>query len=406
MLSKQAFNALLKTLEEPPPYLKFIFATTEVNKIPVTVLSRCQRFDLARVKSDEILSFLKKVIELEKQKLSDEILKLIIKISEGSVRDALSLLDRILISKNDDKSDEFSIEKAYEIFGFFEKKILIDLVKEIFKGEEESALKIYRQIYNQGVDPKNFLNNFLEIIYYIKNFKNLRKTENSINLSEKEIEEIEQLSQSIEPKSLLLFWQFSLETMEELNMVSDQNLSIEMFLIRLLYITDFKTVSISKEQNTDTNILKDLDTKLSSARTIDQLKSSTQELKSEELNKQKIEIKSFNNLIDICNKKKEIKLKYDLENNVSLVNFRNKHIEISIDGDLSKDFIKILSSKLFDWTNDRWIITLSQKTGMKTIREKKDTKLKKDKEEFKKTEIFKDISEAFPDIEIVEKKDE
>ena len=406
MLSKQAFNALLKTLEEPPKYLKFIFATTEVNKIPITVLSRCQRFDLARVKTDEILKFLKNVLQLEEQKLNDEILRLIVKISEGSVRDALSLLDRILLSKNDDKTDKLNIEKAYEIFGFFEKKILIDLVKEIFMGDEDNVLKIYRKIYNQGIEPKNFLNNFLEIIYYIKNFKNLKNVESSVNLTEKELEEIEILANSIEPKTLLLFWQFSLETMEELNMVSDQNLSLEMFLIRLLYITESKTITISKNDKIEANTLKNSEIKSSPPKTIDQLKSSTQELKSEELDEEKIEIKSFNKLIDICNQKKEIKLKYELENNVNLVNFRNRHIEISIEGDLSKDFIKILSSKLFNWTKERWIITLSQKIGMKTFKEKKNMQLKKERDEFKKTDIYKDIMKAFPDLEIEEKKDE
>ena len=102
MLSKQAFNALLKTLEEPPEYLKFIFATTEVNKIPVTVLSRCQRFDLMRIGFDELLKFLKKVTLLEKKELNEDILKLVVKMSEGSVRDSLSLLDRVLLSDNDD----------------------------------------------------------------------------------------------------------------------------------------------------------------------------------------------------------------------------------------------------------------------------------------------------------------
>ena len=116
------------------------------------------------------------------------------------------------------------------------KKVLIDLVKEIFMGDEDNVLKIYRKIYNQGIEPKNFLNNFLEIIYYIKNFKNLKNVDSSVNLTEKELEEIEILANSIEPRTLLLFWQFSLETMEELNMVADQNLSLEMFLIRLLYI--------------------------------------------------------------------------------------------------------------------------------------------------------------------------
>ena len=123
MLSKQAFNALLKTLEEPPEYLKFIFATTEIKKIPVTVISRCQRYDLARVKFDELLSFLKKISSKEKVKLNDDVLKLITKISEGSVRDALSLLDRAIISSEENK--ELSLNNALKIFGYFDKSYLI-----------------------------------------------------------------------------------------------------------------------------------------------------------------------------------------------------------------------------------------------------------------------------------------
>ena len=121
MLSKQAFNALLKTLEEPPEYLKFIFATTEIKKIPVTVISRCQRYDLARVKFDELLSFLKKISSKEKVKLNDDVLKLITKISEGSVRDALSLLDRAIISSEENK--ELSLNNALKFLDILTKVI-------------------------------------------------------------------------------------------------------------------------------------------------------------------------------------------------------------------------------------------------------------------------------------------
>ena len=126
MLSKQAFNALLKTLEEPPEYLKFIFATTEIKKIPITVVSRCQRFDLSRVKSNELLEFIKQVKDKEKGKISDEALKLIVKISEGSVRDALSLLDRALLSLNEE--NELDLSGAQKIFGYFDKSQLINLI--------------------------------------------------------------------------------------------------------------------------------------------------------------------------------------------------------------------------------------------------------------------------------------
>ena len=122
MLSKQAFNALLKTLEEPPEYLKFIFATTEIKKIPITVVSRCQRFDLARVKSLELFNFIKKITEKEKGKATDDALKLIVKISEGSVRDALSLLDRALIGQ--EKEIELDLKTTQKIFGLYLNQVL------------------------------------------------------------------------------------------------------------------------------------------------------------------------------------------------------------------------------------------------------------------------------------------
>ena len=171
MLSKQAFNALLKTLEEPPEYLKFIFATTEIKKIPVTVISRCQRYDLSRIKSSELFNFIKKIKDKENGKVSDDALKLIVKISEGSVRDALSLLDRGLLSL--DKNKELNLKEAQKIFGYFDKSQLIDIFELILQGEEKKVIENYRNIYDQGVEPKVFINDFLELIYYFKNINSL-----------------------------------------------------------------------------------------------------------------------------------------------------------------------------------------------------------------------------------------
>ena len=180
MLSKQAFNALLKTLEEPPEYLKFIFATTELKKIPVTILSRCQRFELPRVKPEELLVFIKKIIKLENGVATDDALKLIIKLSEGSVRDALSLLDRALISLDKRKLD---LEEAQKVFGYFDKTLIIELFNYLLKGDEEKALKIYKKIYLIGVDPKIFLNDFLEVLYYLKNINFLKLDKNNFYLN-------------------------------------------------------------------------------------------------------------------------------------------------------------------------------------------------------------------------------
>ena len=238
MLSKQAFNALLKTLEEPPEYLKFIFATTEIKKIPITVVSRCQRFDLSRVKSSELFDFLKKIKEKEGGKVTDEALKLIVKISEGSVRDALSLLDRGLLSLNNNK--ELDLNIAQKIFGYFQKSQLIDLFELILKGQEEKVIKIYRKIYDQGIEPKVFINDFLELIYYFKNIESLTLESTNFSLNTDEYHRIKDLSSGIDNQDLILIWQFTIKTLAELDIVSNQHLSIEMFLIRILHLRSLK----------------------------------------------------------------------------------------------------------------------------------------------------------------------
>ena len=420
MLSKQAFNALLKTLEEPPTYknggsLKFIFATTEIKKIPVTVVSRCQRFDLSRVKSGELFNFLKQVKDLEKGNISDEAIKLIVKISEGSVRDALSLLDRAIISHQNNK--ELDLKGAQKIFGYFDKSLLIDLFKNIFDGDEEKVLQQYRAIYDQGVEPKVFLNDFLEVLYYLKNINSLKIDGTNFSLNDEQFETIKELSSKVENSVFLLFWQFTIQTMQELDIISNQNLSIEMFLIRLIYIKGIKS-NISSEKIESLDIPERLSKSFKNkevldqikGQTIDQIKNIVQEdedkLNIDKSVKNIIEIKSFDELIKTCDQKKEIKLKYELENNVNLVSFEKNRIEISFNEDLSKDFLKIISSKLFDWTGERWIITLSKKQGELTKKQIK-TKNKQDMlENAKKTKTYKKIKEIFDDAELVDVKNE
>ena len=418
MLSKQAFNALLKTLEEPPQYLKFIFATTEIKKIPITVISRCQRFDLSRVKSDELFKFIKDVKEKEKGKISDEALKLIVKISEGSVRDALSLLDRAMLNENQDK--ELDLKSAQKIFGYFDKSFLINLFKHLFEGNESDVIKIYRLIYDQGVDPKNFLNDFLEILYYFKNIKSLKLDGNNFAINDNEFKEIEKLSNKINSKTLLIFWQFTIKTLDELDIVSNQNLSIEMFLIRLMYLTN-----ISSEKNQENNSLNEdmyslkldktdnqkinqnndnIETK---NKTISQIKNIFQEDSAtpsnhKNENKEKIEINSFDDLINACNKKKEIQLKYELENHVNLVSFETQQIEISFNENLDKKFVKNLSFKLYEWTNLRWIIAFSKEKGNLTRKQVDTNHKSKILLEIKKSEKYKKILEMFPDAELID----
>ena len=426
MLSKQAFNGLLKTLEEPPSYLKFIFATTEMRKIPITVVSRCQRFDLIRIKSDLLLDFLKKISLLEKGKISENALKLIVKISEGSVRDSLSLLDRALITQKIEQK-ELDLESAQKIFGYFNKSHLIELMKLIFQGKEERALLKFRDISDLGIDPKIFLNDFLEILYFMKNIKIFGKSEINFSLSDNQTNEIEQLSNQVDVETLITFWQFSIKSLEELNIVSNQNLSIEMFLIRLIHLKKIPKLeellrnietsqdkTSSKEIETLSNIKNEIkeDIIKETNQSTNQIKNIIQEKKeildndqiSELLNENKNPpeiVSSFDNLISLCLKHKEMQLKYDLEKNVSLVKFSNGQIECSFNENIDKNFIKNLSAKLFDWTGKRWIITLSKEKGQPTYQEIKLEKKQTQLDEAIKTNVYKKMLEAFSDAKLI-----
>ena len=410
MLSKQAFNALLKTLEEPPEYLKFIFATTEIKKIPITVVSRCQRFDLSRIRSNELFKFIKKIKEKENGKATDEALKLIVKISEGSVRDALSLLDRALLSL--DSKKELDLNAAQKIFGYFDKSQLIDLLNLILKGDQDKVIESYRKIYDQGIEPKIFINDFLEILYYFKNINSLTLEGTNFSLNDEEFDEIKKKSENIDNETLILFWQFTIKTLGELDIVSNQHLSIEMFLLRLIHLVDFKPKNNVNDENfkidIEDNDQKQISPKIVNKEIVNQIKNVAQEKKTkpqiqvETKITNEIKIESFYELLNVCSIKKEMKLKYELEKNVNLVKFENGRIEISFNDNLDKNFVKDLSSKLLEWTNQRWIISFSKNQGEISIKDKEKNEKKELVEDAKKSNLYKTMLDYFPDADLID----
>tara|TARA_Y100000591_G_scaffold268366_1_gene242574 strand:- start:1346 stop:2989 length:1644 start_codon:yes stop_codon:yes gene_type:complete len=409
MFSKSAFAALLKTLEEPPPYLKFIFASTDVKKIPVTIISRCQRYDLSRVNSEELFEYLVKIKNLENGKISDDAIKLIVKLSEGSVRDSLSLLDRAMLVENNEK--ELDLKNAQEIFGYFEKSIIIDLIRNIIEGNEDKTISLYRNIYNSGVEPKIFLNEFLETLYYLKNVDYINLDGSNFDLNDSEFEKIKFLSKKIEKKDLLTLWQFSFNNLEKIDFINNQHQFVEMFLIRSLYLKKIMQSEKNeghKDLDKKKNITKNkFETKVNPQKeAINQLKNVEQEekiIKTPEIkNKsENIKINSLNDLIVLCEDMKELKIKYELENNLRLVNFMDQKIEISFTSNLDKSFVKELSAKLLEWTKKRWVIAFSKESFIPTIKEQKkkihDNIIKKGSE----TNFSKEVKKIFPDAELL-----
>ena len=425
MLSKQAFNGLLKTLEEPPPHLKFIFATTEVKKIPVTIISRCQRFDLHRVPIKILMDNLKKILKIEKGNITDGALQLIVRAAEGSVRDSLSLLDRALVSYHikGKEIDEMFVRK---MLGIADRTKVLTLLQLIFNGDEKKSILQLREMVNEGIEPKNLLNDILEIIYFIQQTKNLGSFDNDLSLSESERDIINSISKDINLSTLMLFWQFILKGIDELSIVSNQFLSLEMLAIRLIHLrgmpsyetivelmdksnsnyveennlTNNQTRKETKEENDISNISKNqikntVQTKpvLSSSNQENLIKDSEYEV-----------ITSLEDLIQLSKKKRELELKYDLEKNVNLIKFANGKIDISFNLNLGKNFVRNLSKKLLEWTGKRWVITLTKEPGEKSFAEAQSLKIKASLEKEKKSEVYKKFINIFSDGELIDVK--
>jgi DNA polymerase-3 subunit gamma/tau len=235
-------------------------------------------------------------------------------------------------------------------------------------------------------------------------------------LNDEEFSTIKELSNNIDSKTLILFWQFTIKTIEELDIVSNQNLSIEMFLMRLIHLSSLKSQNDIFEDKTlieknDTSIKKRDEKSITSnlkTETINQIKNISQEKKLKpEIQKEtkvqgKISLNSFSELIEICSEKKEIKLKYELEKNVNLVSFEKYRIEISFNDNLDKNFVKDLSLKLFEWTGQRWIITFSKMKGEISIKEKE--KKQKDQlfKEVENSDLYKRVLDKFSDVNLID----
>ena len=423
MLSKQAFNGLLKTLEEPPPSLKFILATTEVRKIPVTILSRCQRFDLKRVSVENLCKHLKNISTKESGKISDNAIRLIARNSEGSVRDAISLLDRALIPQSIGEIKEVEEKNVREMLGLADRTKIISLFSEVLKGKEKEALNYLSEMINEGVDAQIFLNDILEILYLFSRRINLGPIEKDMTISESEVQLIDICSKNIDMLDIGLIWQLTIKTINDVKVVGNEKLTLEMYIMQLIHLQKIEDKKIlgdsaqSESQDLKNNLVgkkikeEDLDSDLSNQvknqlKNTDQVKTNPKENLSPEARINEININNFRDLIDLANKEKEVELKFDLERNVKLVSFTKGKIDISFNENLNKNFIKNLTEKLLFWTGKRWIISLSKNTEAKSIYEKNSEQKLSKLMEFKNSDLAKQIEEAFPDADLIDIKED
>ena len=373
MLSKAAFNGLLKTLEEPPPHVKFIFATTEVQKIPLTILSRCQRFDLKRFDHDMIKLLINKVCEKEMVSIEDPIIDLIAKASGGSARDSLSLLDQAMALSNDGNISE---EKIRQMLGLSDQSRIIDLYEFISNTEIEKALLEVKDQVDIGIDPVNLIESLGDLIHELTRLKVTDSSDDNLSLGPEGFSRIKSLKDKISVKHLSRYWQMILKASSEIKNFSKPLAALEMAIIRMSYISDLPTpdeiIKKIEGNNTESSEKKSPNSEVNNAIKVVPTVSvkPVQQEKIIEENRE-FDPKSFEDIIELVRLNKNIRLQYDLENNVSLVSFEKGKIELNILNNDEK-ILFTLSNKLQEWTNEKWLIVSSSAQGQKTIKEVRD----------------------------------
>ena len=389
MLSKSAFNGLLKTLEEPPAHVKFIFATTEVQKIPLTILSRCQRFDLKQLDEENMMRLLTRVCESENVNIDKSILSIIGRAAAGSARDALSILDQtITLSEYDSSIDEKSVRN---MLGLSDNSIIIDLFEYIVSGNIQKALDVIKLQTERGGDPLNIIINLGEIIHESTLLKVVKEKKDNLILGPENFRRLITLQEKLDIKKLSRFWQMTLKASEEIKNSFNAFSALEMVVIRMAYVSDLPSPEeIINSLETDDMIKK--------KNLVDG--SSKNDHSDPTKNKKEIAtINSFEKIIDIAGQNKNLILKKFLQEDVRLVSFESGHIDINVN-EGNEEIIKDLIAKLYEWTEQRWIINVSTKRGEDTILEKEKQKQDDIIDELSNTDDMKKVFEAFPETEI------
>ena len=361
MLSKGAFNALLKTLEEPPAHVKFIFATTEIRKVPVTILSRCQRFDLERLNIDTLLELFHKVLKAEKIEADEEALQIIAKAADGSARDGLSMVDQAIVLGN----GKIKLETVADMIGLADRTQTLRLFEELACGHVEKVLENVSEQYQHGANPQIILKDLIEIVHMIAKARIVPNTLKSTLMGENERVLSEKLSKDIPISVLSKIWQMMIKGLTELNAAPLANEALEMLLIRIAYSANLPTPA---------EILEELKKKpINSVQNISLKKEHLEPLKAE-VKQEKVReietnghVKTLEDLIFYLEKTKRFRLLYALKNDVSVLQFEEGIINLVLSEKVGHDFVTSLKESLKEATGGDWKVDFEYGAVAKTI---------------------------------------
>ncbi|MEM7303694.1 MAG: DNA polymerase III subunit gamma/tau [Pseudomonadota bacterium] len=436
MLSGSAFNALLKTLEEPPEHVKFIFATTEIRKVPVTVLSRCQRFDLRRIDAGALTAHLSSICEKEDVKAEDDALAMISRAADGSVRDSLSMLDQAIAHGSQTDGSIITAETMRGMLGLSDRVRIVDLFEFVMRGDIASALGELKSQYDTGAEPSVVLTDLADFVHLVTRLKYVPDTENDRALSEIERTRGKEFADKLSVRVLGRAWQMLLKGMEEVSN-ADRPLAVaEMVLVRMTHASSLPTpdelvrdASSKSDQRVASLHVKEGDSGSVSAampvtpvtpppdqptmhsdssggQTLAMVKHQepVTNVAPEPSNplQQFRTVSTFEELIFLVEDKRDLSLKSAIKRHVRLVSFADGRMEMNLVEDAPRDFLTVLSKKLEEWTGKRWMLSVSKEEGAPTLAEIERAENRAQMDDAKADPAVEAIIKQFPGAKIVD----
>ncbi len=405
MLSNQAFNGLLKTLEEPPPHVKFIFATTEIRKVPITVLSRCQRFDLRRIESGTLTSLLRKITGLENVQADDTALAMIARAGEGSARDSLSILDQAIAHGN----GTVDSQTVREMLGLADRARIIDLFEMLMRGDVAGVLKEFRAQYDVGADPSVVLSDLADFNHLVTRLRFTPEVAQDMSLSEDERVRGAEFAKTLSIRALSRCWQMLLKGIHEVETSSRPVQAAEMLLIRLAHSADLPTLDealkaiangqtggssapsapqgggggngfgggttayaaadavsgqMVQRQNNGGAALR-----LAEPAVQPTIQPQAVVQPKTEPAPQAVRIRDLNDIVNLAGNKRDLQFKVLVKNFVRLVSIGQNRMEIALTEHAPKTLATDMAQRLLDWTGERWMVSVARDGGGQTVAE-------------------------------------
>lgn len=422
MLSNQAFNAFLKTLEEPPEHVKFVFATTEIRKVPVTVLSRCQRFDLRRVEADVLMGHLSNIAAKEKVEVEPEALGIIARAAEGSVRDSLSLFDQAIAHA----AGTVRADAVRQMLGLADRTRVIDLFDSLSRGDIASAFAEFREQYDTGADPIVVLSDLAEFVNFVTRVKIVPATADNVAFGETERLRGRDFAAKLSMRVLSRMWQMLLKGITEVQAATRPAAAAEMVLVRIAYVADMPTPdeAIRMIEQTGGNspvvagsaqprsapasgmsAVQSSPARTPAAPRANAEASARPQMMAPSPDAQSapvLRIASFAELVALAGEKRDLQTKAALEADVRLVRIEDGRLEVALERSAARTLINDLSRKLEQWSGRRWTVIVSNEAGQPTLRSQSESERNQRERAAESDPRVQEVLARFPGAKVVE----